>query len=227
VLRRAAAIATEALDESAALAVLGPLFHDPLRQVRIRAALAALRLPAAHGGFEASFQKALLEARTAGEFLSDSAIGTNWLAEIEAYSGNVARSQTLSRRAIARFPSDTQSYLRLARFEEKAGKTQQAKLHIDAGLLANPASPELQHALGMWHVRNKTFREALPHLQAAFDAAPPKDRRLFGYAYAVTLEESKEWAEALAVLRILKRDYPEADDISRALSLFEARRKTH
>jgi tetratricopeptide (TPR) repeat protein len=223
--RRAAAEAVPSLAEEARIEALIPLFSDKSRSVRVAAALASLEAPAPNKPVDA-MQTALSEAKVAAKFRSDDADGLLAWAALEEKLGNPQEQLRLLELAIARFPKHPQTFSSFAAALQRAGQIDKAQEIVLRGLMLHPRDSLLLFARGRHLVRLKKARDALRLLHDAFETAPRSRRREYGYVYAVTTYELGDWAEALSILRLLKREYPEAREVQEALTIYEEKRTT-
>lgn len=223
--RRVAAEVSPALAEETRLTTLTPLFTDSARTVRIAAALAALTAPPPKQPSE-PLMKALGEAKTAQAYRADTLDGLLALAALEGRLGTSDAESRLYDLALTKYKSDPRSFSAWATVLSRREKVDQAQVVVMQGLKLHPTDPELLFSRGRYLLRQGKAREALSYLQGAFEAAPRTRRREAGYVYAVTVHELGDWAEALAILRLLKREYPEAPEVEDALNIFAEKRST-
>ncbi len=224
-LRRAAAETSSALPTERRAKLQAVLLEDSLRSVRIAAAMASLsgRGHAKPGAHE---KKAFEEARTAALFNADQVEGLLDLAALEESIGSPESTNELYELCATRYPQHAVVFEHWVEALKRMGSPEEVQRIVSRGLQLHPTSPVLLFARGRHLVKEGKLREALPLLQKAFDAAPQSVKKEYGYVYAVTVDQLGDWAEGIAILRLLKKEYPEATEIGEALSLFENRRRT-
>ena len=221
--RRVAAEVVPTLPEESRIAALSPLWEDKVRSVRIAAAVASLEISAPEKA-SAALTGALLEAKTSHSFRSDEPEGLIGLAATYGRLGNAESMSRLYELAIKRHPESPETFSSWARELTRGGKIDKAQEVVVQGLALHPKDSTLLFARGRHLVRLEKAREALPYLHDAFENAPRSLRREAGYVLAVTTYQLGDWAEALAILRLIKREYPEAREIEEALKIYEQKR---
>lgn len=223
-LRRAAALASSSLAEKKRRRILKSLWGDSMRSVRIAAVEAAMQLPPINNKGDADFDMAMKEARAAAEYGSDQEEGILILADLNARSDNADRGLELYELAAQRFPHSAEVVEHWVRSLRLWERTEEADALVEGALSRKLTSPWLDYWRGTALVKKQKFREALPHLKEAFELSPPQLRRRAGYSYAITVNELGDWAEALALLRVLKKELPGVKSIQDAIELIEKKR---
>jgi tetratricopeptide (TPR) repeat protein len=221
--RRVAAEVSPVLSPETRLSTLASLLTDSARPVRIAAALAFLTLPLPEKRSDA-LRKALEEAKAAQIFQGDKIEGLLALATIEERLGNEAAARRYYELALQRHKGDPRAFSALAQAYERLKNDEKAQNTVLQGLKLHPKDATLLLSRGRYLVRQGNEREALPHLQGAFESAPRSLRREVGAEYASLVHRLGDWAEAMAILRLLKREYPEDVGVQRALDVLVAAR---
>lgn len=199
------------------------LFEDPVRTVRIAAALASLRYPSTTA-LDARTNEVLAEAKEALLFRSDRFDALLSLARLEERIGSEKSAERLYALAAERFPQNAEVFVQWSLARQRSNKPDTAQDVVLRGLTFHPKDAALQFSRGRYLVRQEKIEQALPLLHGAFEDAPRSHRKEYGYVYAVTIHQAGDWAEALAILRLLKKEYPEEQDIQEALDIFEEKR---
>lgn len=221
--RRAAAEASAFLTPDVHQKVIAPLFEDPVGSVRYAAVVAHLAQPEPASEAK-SFAKALDETY---EIAKRNAFRPEQLAlvgRVLLRKGKVEQALAVWSLCAERFPDYEPPFV--ARFTtlRDAKKSADAQEALLSGLEKHPRSALLNYERGRELLREEKVRQALPFLQKGFEEAAGPLRRQYGYAYAVAVQSTGDWAEALAVLRIVKKEYPEASEVLEAIELFEKKR---
>ncbi len=222
-LRAAAARGTALVRSEKPPESLTRLLRDPVRTVRLAAALAYLERPPSENLNEET-KKALLEAKTALLFRADNVDAVLSLAALDAHLGDRKSMEHHYELAAKRFPNAAEVFVAWSAARGGSGDVEGAQEIVQRGLQLHPKSPALMFSRGRFLVRQEKIQQALPLLHGAFEGAPRTLRKEYGYVYAVTIHQAGDWAEALAILRLLKKEYPEEDDVKEALEIFEKKR---
>ncbi len=94
------------------------------------------------------------------------------------------------------------AYINYSNFLLTSGRKYEAFTLLNEGIKKLPTMGILQHALGLWYVRNKEKDKALIHLKKAVTLEPNNTR--FSYVYAVAIGEK----EPKIAVKILEKVYP-------------------
>lgn len=214
--RRTAAEVSPFLPADARLSTLAPLLKDGARPVRIAASLASLSLPQSEKMSD-SWSKALEEAKAAQSYQSDKIDGLLALAAIEERLRGDAAAKRYYELALERHKDDPRAFSARAASLARQTKIEEEQELVLRGLKLHPKDATLLLARGRYLVKQGKEREALPHLQGAFETSSRTIRKEAGYVYAVTVHHLGDWAEALAILRLLKNEHPEDQEVQNAL----------
>ncbi len=216
-LRTAAAEASGPLPPELKLPLLRHLWKDSLRTVRIAGAMAAISIPHLSPEDESKLRVVLLEAKSAREYESDRISGVLALASIEARLGHWDRSFELYSEATRRFQISQTAYVNWADALRSRHQEKEAGAVLADGLARFENDAALNHARGLWLVRQKRYSQALPVLKKAYKLALVNQKRRYGYVYAIALSEGGNKAEAIILLKQLQKASPQAREISQAL----------
>lgn len=223
ILRRAAAEASAYLAPELHHEVIGPLFTDSVGSVRFSAVASHVLKPAPPKPFQ-GFTEALNEAKQVVANNAFSAPMLLLLSRLLEREGDAKGATAALQATMERFPWYSPAAEHFARQLLAQKKDEDAQRFIVDALKTHPQSALLNHERGRALLKQEKTREALPFLQASFENATPSQLLDHGYAYAVTLQALGDWAEALAVLRIVKKAFPESKKVLDAIELFEKRR---
>jgi tetratricopeptide (TPR) repeat protein len=113
-------------------------------------------------------------------------------------------------------PAFVPAYVNLADLYRALGSDKEGEETLRAGLAEVPESADLNHALGLLHIRRKHLDQALDALARAADLAPERAR--YAYVYALALQEKGDLEGALAVLGKARKSHPRDRDLLTALA---------
>jgi predicted CXXCH cytochrome family protein len=202
--------------------IAAPLLEDPVRAVRMAAGLALADVPDAMLGAPrlAAARGAALEEYIAGQRYSaerpESRLSLGLLA---LRRGDTAAAEKLYREALALAPDFAPAYVNLADLLRAQGREEEGGRVLREGLSRAPRSAELQHALGLLHVRRQRHDAGLAALaQAARLAA---DNTRYQYVYAVALHDRGKPREAVKILEAALRRNPVDRDVLIALAQYQ------
>lgn len=213
--RRAAVQAVRNMRSESQITVAAPLLKDPVRSVRIEAAvlLAPLQdyLP-----MPAAFTAAANEFRAAQQ-------ATDSRPEAHAALGSFAAAVGKFEQAFAHFaqslrmqPSFASARINFADVARSIGDEALAESVLRDGLLLDEQSASLRHALGLLLVRTQRNDEGLLELQAAARLAPEISR--YTYVVAIALSSLGKQSQAIDVLQSAKDRFVGDFDIAWALA---------
>ena len=219
VVRLAAVEALANTDEATRQRYLPPLLEDPVRAVRIEAALALVRVQLSERS-RAAFDKSLAEYEAVQIYNADRPEGHLNLGNLHAQRGKTDQAIAAYRKALVLDPTFIAAYANLADLHRARGAEEEAAVVLRAGLARNPGAAALHHAMGLSLVRSKRKPDALRALRDAANLDPGNAR--FAYVYAVALNDSGQRKEALKVLDTALMRHPNDRDILSALTYFSA-----
>jgi tetratricopeptide (TPR) repeat protein len=214
--RRAVVAALQAADADARLRLIPPLLSDPIRTVRVQAALAladfdASRLPA-------SFARALDEFLSEQRFNADRPEAQVNLGMMLARRGQPDQAIGAFREAIALDPTFVPAYVNASDMYRSQQNEAAGERILREALARNPAAADAHHALGLSLVRQKRTRDALAELAAAVRLAPRAAR--YAYVYGVALHDTGSTTDALRVLERSLAAHPFERETLSALATF-------
>ncbi len=223
-LRRAAALAGHRLSQKLSEPLLQHLLSDEMRAVRITAALELSTPQPSEKTLRALLFKVLEEAEESATYRADSLDGLLLLGDVERARGNVDKARAAYESA-AQFASQRPEPVLRIHTLLRHNRKDEAPAFAASSLKAFPQIAELHYSVAMALIeKDETRRVGVSHLRTAFEIAPPRFRRAYGYDYAMTMHKLGDWAEALALLRLLDREIPGDPKVNAAMELVESRR---
>jgi tetratricopeptide (TPR) repeat protein len=225
--RRSAVAALAHLDPSMRLRFVPALLADPIRAVRIQAAisLADIGDRSLSGGDRTNFEHAFDDFVGEAQFNADRPEAQANLGQALIQRGRVEPAIAAFREAIRLDRTFFPAYANLADAYRMQGNEADAERTLRDGIAVNPASAALHHSLGLALVRQHRLGDALPELARAVALDPAEPR--YSYVYAVGLHGNGLRAEAIRVLRSSATRHPDDPDTRQALAeyLEEERRQ--
>jgi tetratricopeptide (TPR) repeat protein len=202
-------------------ALLGPLLGDPLRSVRIAAAVALAEVPADRiaAPLREPLARGLAEYRRAQDQSLDQPqahVNLGLLALAERDADGAERAY---RDAIRIGPYFVPAYVNLADLMRMRSEDVAGEQVLRAGLAVVPDNPDLHHSLGLLLARRASYAEAVAELGRAAELAP--DRPHLTYVHAVALHSTGEIPAAIAVLEEAHRRHPDDRELLVALTTME------
>ena len=198
--RLGAASALEVFEPRERLRVGAQLLNDPVRAVRVEAAMPLADVPpeAMTRAQRVAFDRVL------GEF-----IGAQWanaerpeahvnLGLMHMKRGDLEAARRSYEAALRVGPWFVPAYANLADLLRVQDRDDEGERVLREGLETQPASAALHHALGLLLVREKRLDEAIAELRRAAELAPADPQ--IAYVLAIGLNSTGETEEALAVL---------------------------
>ena len=204
--------------------IASPLLADPVRGVRIEAALLLADMPDEQipAADRDRFQRAAADYLAAQELTADRPEGRANTGRFLARRGRPAGAEAAFRGAIELAPDFLPAYLDLADLLAQGGRDAEAEGLLRRVLAQAPGDPTVEHALGLNLVRQHRTEEALAALGRAAELDPGNPR--FGYVHAVALHDAGRLEAALDVLERVQRLHPDDRDVLVALIAFSQER---
>lgn len=132
--------------------------------------------------------------------------------------GQYEKAEQAFRQALRLQPLFIPAYVNFSQMLSLQKREKEAHDLLQTGILKNPQSADLYHALGLSQVRRKNMHAALLSLEKA--ASLQADNQRYQYVYAVALQSSGKLDEALYVLQTALVRHPADVDILYALVTF-------
>jgi tetratricopeptide (TPR) repeat protein len=217
IVRRAALAALEHADEATRLGLAPRLLKDPIRTVRMQAAicLADLADRSLSGSVRADFDRAFDEFVAEQDFNADRPEAHANLGQVLLARGRTDAARAAFRTAIAIDPAFVPAYVNLADVYRAEGNESAATDTLRESIRKNPGSAASHHAIGLAFVRQHRMQEALDELGQAV-ALDRTDAR-YSYVYGVALHDTGSAARALTILADSVARHPEDRDTLTAL----------
>jgi Flp pilus assembly protein TadD len=189
-------------------APVAPLLSDPVRGVRMRAALLLAAVPAARQppADRARFESAAAEFVAARRLNADRPEERATLANFYSRRGLAAEAETEYKAALRLSPQYAPAAINLADLYRQIGRDGEGEGVLRAAIAQSPQDAGLHHALGLLLTRLKRPAEALDELRRASELAP--DRTRYTYVYAVALHSTGQREQAMTVLKQILVDHP-------------------
>jgi predicted CXXCH cytochrome family protein len=170
--------AIESDEPRARLAAVDPLLRDPVRAVRIEAALLLADAPAdlLAAGSRQARAAGLAEYRAAQELGADGPEAHVNLGILALRQGDADGARREYETALRLGPWFVPAYVNLADLERAQGREAEAEPLLRRALEMAPESAEVHYALGLWLVRNQRRAEAIRELERAARLAPRNQR---------------------------------------------------
>jgi Flp pilus assembly protein TadD len=216
--RMAAADVAGMVDPTQRAQLLGPLLDDPVRSVRIAAAMSLVPLPPGGlpEGRRAALDAALAEYRQAQMLNADRAESHLNLGVLYSRTDETGPAETEYRKAIAMLPGFAAPYINLADLFRSQRKEDASEETLRDGLAAVPDDADLYQALGLALIRQKRRKEGLEALRRAHDLAPDDVRH--AYVLGIGLNSFGDPDQALRILDEAHRRRPGDRDLLLALA---------
>jgi predicted CXXCH cytochrome family protein len=214
--RRAALEALQSADPATRLTLVPPLLTDPIRSVRIQAAVALADFPNSRlpEGFAPAFEEYLAEQ----QFNADRPGAQVNLGTMLAMRGQTSPAIAAMREAIRLDPTFLPAYINLSDIYRAQGNEASSEQALREALAVLPEAAEARHALGLALVRQRRTQEGLAELAAAARLAPGAAR--YAYVHGVALHDTGRPVEALDALRRVLAAHPNDRDVLLALAQY-------
>jgi predicted CXXCH cytochrome family protein len=189
-------------------AIVAPLLSDPVRGVRMRAALLLAAVPTARqpAADRAPFERAAAEFVAARALNADRPEERATLASFLARRGLTTEAETQYKAALRLSPQYAPAAVNLADLFRQLGRDGEGEGVLRAAIAQSPQDAGLRHALGLLLTRLKRPAEATDELRRASELAP--DRARYAYVYAVALHSGGQREQAMTVLKQILVGHP-------------------
>jgi len=221
-LRAASLETSRQLPAEIRMQLIFPLLEDPVRAVRIQAAIALADIPAEQ--FTAKRQKlldlAIAEYIEAQQASAERPEAQHNLGILYALQGQVARAVSAYETAIELDKTYIPGYVNLADLYRSQHDELRAEQILRLALKIRPDNADVHHALGLSLVRQQRTDEAVKELEVASLLAPNDERYI--YVYAVALHSTLQTTRALMILQDAHDRFPGNINILNALTAFHS-----
>lgn len=224
-LRLGAIRALSILPPEARTTLLGPLLDDPVKAVRLEAAMALIEVPPNLMANETAVRLRVVtnELLLANEQVAWRGEGRLNRGLFYQGRGDQVATETAWRHATLFDPAFAPTWVNLSELLRAQGKQEEATTVLTRALEATKGAPPVHHALGLALIRQNRHADALAHLEKAADGAPQSAR--FSYVYSVALNSLDREAGAVSRLTAALTLHPNDPDLlTLALSLASTRR---
>jgi tetratricopeptide (TPR) repeat protein len=200
-IRRAAIERLNIADSKKQTALLASMLYDPVKAVRIEAALrmAEIKEPHLDGSQEVRYQDSLLEYQKSMEYSADFAFARYNLGNLYTNLGQPEKAIDSFQAAIR---IDSQFYpakVNLAMLYNKMGRSVETEALLREVVGAHPELYEVQYSLGLLLAEKKQYVEAAVHLEIAAKGMPGRAR--VRYNLGLLLQHLKRTSAAEAALQ--------------------------
>lgn len=198
------------------------LLKDPVKKVRLDATLALIPakqwIPAADQQLLSQSIEKLLDTRKQNNDTPSGLLQLGVLYErlgrlneaLDAYD----RVETISNKFLPALVNKADVLRRLDRKQDSFRELIKA-------LELQPKNAEVNHGLGLWHIREKQLVQALPYLKTAWESQPENPRLV--YVYAVALFETGSASKAIEALEDGVKQHPNNEQLKSALRAYQLR----
>jgi tetratricopeptide (TPR) repeat protein len=201
-----------------------PLLEDPVRSVRLEAALllAPLTQQRLPESYRAQLDKRIAEYRKSQYVNADRPEAHLNLGVLAMAQARPGEAETAYRAALRLDPSFAATYVNLADLYRKQGRDTEGERVLSDGIAAAPEEPTLYYALGLLQVREKRLPDALPNLHRASELAP--EHIHYAYVYALALDKAGEKDSAVRTLEdVVERDPDHRDAVIMLVNIHRER----
>jgi predicted CXXCH cytochrome family protein len=220
--RIAALDALESAPQQQLWPIAGPLLSDPIRGVRIRAALLLASIsPATRPASDRrAFERAADEFIATQKLNADRPESRTGLGTFYRRQGRIAEAEVEYKAAITLSSQFAPAFVNLADLYRYTNRDIEAISILRQGIKDSPGNAALLHSLGLALVRQKDqLEEAIPILEQA--ALLARENARYGYVYGVALNSTGRSSDAAAALRAVLADHPGDRDTLAALITYE------
>jgi predicted CXXCH cytochrome family protein len=217
--RRSAVSWLDALEPAARVALAAPRLRDPIRSVRLEAALVLAAVPPeALGDARPAFDLALREYVGAQRLSADTPEAQLNLGLLHATRGELDAAEASYEEALRLDPGFDPAAVNLADLDRARGRDDEGERVLRAALARSADDASLHHALGLLLVRTGRASEALSQLERAALLAPEDPRQ--AYVLGVALHDAGQPKRGLAVLEAAAKRFPGYPDLTAALAAY-------
>lgn len=200
--------------------LISPLLTDPVRGVRMRAAVLLADVPTEiqPPADRKHFEQASAEFIAAQQLNADRPEARSALGSFFARRGRIADSEAEYQSALRLSPQYAPAAVNLADLYRQLHRDDDGESVLRAAVFASPAEAGLYYALGLTLTRLKRSDEALTALRRATELQPKNAR--YAYVLAVALHSRRRVDEAMTILNENNRQHPNDRDTLVALVSF-------
>jgi len=184
-----------------------PLLRDPVRGVRVAAAMTLVPLMGSMSGDEAAaMEAAFAELVSFHRATGDRPEAHVSLGAVHAQAGNYTEAERAYRTALRIAPEFGSAYVNFAEFYRTQSRDDDGEALLARAVADLPDDAALHHALGLVRVRLGHLVAAVPALARAAELAPGVAR--YAHVYGVALEATGDARGAIAVLSAAHERHP-------------------
>jgi Tfp pilus assembly protein PilF/cytochrome c553 len=208
--------------------LIGPLLYDPVKAVRIEAAVNLTAVPAGQLDVKQgkAFQDVLLEYQKTMEYSADLPFARFNLGNMYANIGQLERSIENYKMAIQLDSNYYPAKINLAMLYNRLGKNSETELLLREVLNTHPQFHEVAYSLGLLLAEKKQFAEAAEYLEKAVIGLPEQARVHYNLGLLFQYLNKPAEAEA-ALLRTLEIEPDNMDYLYAAADLYIKAGKLH
>ncbi|MGB3211413.1 MAG: tetratricopeptide repeat protein [Desulforhopalus sp.] len=199
-LRHTALRLLEQPDKETTMKLIAPKLYDPVKAVRLEAALKLAGVPEEHirEADRVAFQDSLQQYRQAMEYNSDFAPQRYNLGNLERALGNREKAMEYYREAIKIDDHFFPAKVNLAMDYNLAGENEEAEQLLREVVIAAPEMHEISYSLGLLLSERGKYKEAAIYLGRAANGMPQYSRARYNEGLALLkLERWQDGAESL------------------------------
>jgi tetratricopeptide (TPR) repeat protein len=196
------------MPQSAIIQLVAPKLYDPVKAVRIEAAVTLANFPIdqLRQSDRESLEVTLQEYEAAMEYNSDFAAQRYNLANLAVAQNRTSEGEELYRTALE---IDDQFYpakVNLAMLLNQSRRNSEAEQLLKEVLVQEPDLHHVSYSLGLLLAENGRYLEAIPYLEKAAMGIPSNVR--IRYNYSLALFKIKKWEEGLNQLELTVKSAP-------------------